>query len=462
MFYGYTTNKNYNFKLPNNFKNSYKNNNICIYNYNLKITDLQNNNYILCYDGFISNKSKLIKILNDNNYFIKSNTDEEIILLLYIIFKEKILNYLEGVFSIVIYEELENKLFFAKDKSNIYSIFYTFHNSNIVFSNSVKSIIDIINIPPTINKNGLLKLLTFNTINNDYRTIFKDILDINPKYYFLFKEGTFIKKIYKTNNAYNNNNINDLLNKKCCILSNTICNDNAITYSINYIKKYKNSSIIIKDNKNTINILLDNIYFFDITNDIIKNTAFPNILDYYKTFYTFLDLIKNDDYDLLITDEIFNLYNNTFNNDFKISNFNFYNLCNKNIILKNDLKIYINKFNNKYFQKYILNYMFKYALILSANFNISTYNITNFNNPLLKYYKNYSKEYIILLENKLKEFITNKNNKIFKIFDINYIKSTLNFHGENLESTFFSYQELLSYIIQIDYLINNFNVNLDF
>ena len=63
-----------------------------------------------------------------NDFDFKSNSDTEVILNLYIKYKHKILDLLEGMYAFVIYDNLEKKIFAARDEFGIKPLYYLFNN----------------------------------------------------------------------------------------------------------------------------------------------------------------------------------------------------------------------------------------------------------------------------------------------------------------------------------------------
>ena len=155
-----------------NFQDTYIDKNIALGHTRLSIIDLspagnqpmkityKNTEYIITYNGEIYNQDEIRTILKNNNFEFKTKCDTELVLLLYIIFREKALNYLDGIFSFAIYNNRDNTIFLARDHLGIKPLFYTNPNSNFPFSfaSEIKALLEHPSIEAIVDKNGVKEL----------------------------------------------------------------------------------------------------------------------------------------------------------------------------------------------------------------------------------------------------------------------------------------------------------------
>ena len=73
--------------------------------------------YSIVYNGEIYNYIELRKELKKAGYHFTTNSDTEVILVAYDCYKEKALQYFDGMFAFAIWDELEQTLFVASTKS---------------------------------------------------------------------------------------------------------------------------------------------------------------------------------------------------------------------------------------------------------------------------------------------------------------------------------------------------------
>lgn len=79
--------------------------------------------------------------------------------------------------------------------------------------------------------------------------------------------------------------------------------------------------------------------------------------------------------------------------------------------------------------------------------------------------KTYDPKYLSLVEHEIKRIMQNKDDELFKIIDRNYLSQIVSQGGENLKENWFgqlmTYPQTLAYIIQIDYWINIYNIEIE-
>lgn len=79
--------------------------------------------------------------------------------------------------------------------------------------------------------------------------------------------------------------------------------------------------------------------------------------------------------------------------------------------------------------------------------------------------KTYDPKYLKLVEYKMQSILNNKDSKILKIINKDYIQSILDIHGENLTENLFgqlmTYPQTLAYLIQIENWLNLYKVELE-
>ena len=74
--------------------------------------------YVMIFNGEIYNYKEIkLKYLRDVKF--KSGTDSEVLLELYAVMKEKILDIINGMFAIIIYDKVEDEIFFTRDRLGI-------------------------------------------------------------------------------------------------------------------------------------------------------------------------------------------------------------------------------------------------------------------------------------------------------------------------------------------------------
>ena len=99
-----------------------------------------NGNYDIIFNGEIYNFKELAK---EYNLKLRTKSDTEILLELYIQFGPPILNELNGMFALVILNKKTSELFIARDRLGIKPLYYTKHKGFITFSSEIAPLISL-------------------------------------------------------------------------------------------------------------------------------------------------------------------------------------------------------------------------------------------------------------------------------------------------------------------------------
>ena len=181
----------------------YTGKNIGLGNVRLSIIDLvsgqqplSNADKSLCivYNGEIFNYIELKQELIKLGYKFQTNSDTEVLLLMYQEYREKCLDKLNGQFAFAVWDKTKDQLFLARDRVGIRPLFYADTGNDFVFASEVKSILEHPQIKPEINFKALSQIFTFwTTITPD--TIFKNIYELPPGCYM--SVTTEVRRIVK-------------------------------------------------------------------------------------------------------------------------------------------------------------------------------------------------------------------------------------------------------------------------
>ncbi|KLE10498.1 asparagine synthase [Aliarcobacter butzleri L355] len=149
---------------------------------------------LLVFNGEIYNYKELIHV---EHLECKTKSDSEVLIRLYQKYEFDFLNKLNGMFSFCIYDMKKDLYFCARDRYGKKPFFYYFKDNKFIFSSSVKSILNLLDYKPNLNKVALSKYM---------------------QYFVSFGEDTFYQYIYKLESAsymiYEPNKSRELQKKK--------------------------------------------------------------------------------------------------------------------------------------------------------------------------------------------------------------------------------------------------------
>ena len=103
----------------------------------------QKDNRTIVFNGEIYNHNELRAELIRSNEFT-TNSDTEVLLTSYINYGEKCLDKLRGMFAFVIYDEVKDIVFGARDHFGIKPLYYVNNDEFIAFSSEYKSLVTLI------------------------------------------------------------------------------------------------------------------------------------------------------------------------------------------------------------------------------------------------------------------------------------------------------------------------------
>jgi asparagine synthase (glutamine-hydrolysing) len=145
--------------------------------------------YVIIFNGEIYNYIELREQLAVQGFTFRSQSDTEVILLLYIRYGKDCVQFLNGMFSFVIWDTQEKTLFAARDRLGIKPFYYTSDQNKFVFASEIKAIFASGLIEPEVNFEGFKDYLTFQFCLFD-KTLFNGIQKLLPGHWlFLEADG---------------------------------------------------------------------------------------------------------------------------------------------------------------------------------------------------------------------------------------------------------------------------------
>ena len=153
-------------------------------------------NYILAYNGETYNALSFRDDLIAKGHPIKSRTDSEVILYLYIEYGiDKMLDMLNGMFAFIIVDLKQRKSFIVRDQLGVKPM-YIYKTPNVfMFSSEIKSFTEHPDFKAELNTNHLDEYLLFRYCAHD-RTLYKDVKQLPPGHYYEISEDEVKVKKY--------------------------------------------------------------------------------------------------------------------------------------------------------------------------------------------------------------------------------------------------------------------------
>ena len=156
--------------------------------------------YTLVFNGEIYNYIELKKDLVAQGFDFKTDSDTEVLMALYHLHKTDCLHLLDGMFSFVLYDKEENKIFAARDRFGEKPFFYSYDsNQHFIFGSEIKTIISYTN-NKNLNNGMMYNYLAFGSIinkANTSETFYADVKRLPHAHYLFLDVATLEFKIKK-------------------------------------------------------------------------------------------------------------------------------------------------------------------------------------------------------------------------------------------------------------------------
>ncbi|MCT7566594.1 asparagine synthase (glutamine-hydrolyzing) [Aliarcobacter butzleri] len=156
---------------------------------------------LLVFNGEIYNYKELIHV---EHLECKTKSDSEVLIRLYQKYGFDFLNKLNGMFSFCIYDMKKDLYFCARDRYGKKPFFYYFKDNKFIFSSSVKSILNLLDYKPNLNKVALSKYMQY-FVSFGEDTFYQDIYKLESASYMIYepnKSPELQKKKYYKINTY--------------------------------------------------------------------------------------------------------------------------------------------------------------------------------------------------------------------------------------------------------------------
>jgi len=141
------------------------------------------------FNGELYNYRELTHSLTRRGHKFYTATDTEVLVHAYEEFGDEFLEYLNGMFALALWDSRQQRLIVARDRMGIKPLYYTRHDSALIFGSELKSLLTYPGLPRSVDLVALNEYLSFEYIPTP-RTIFQGISKLPPGHALSFYEGT--------------------------------------------------------------------------------------------------------------------------------------------------------------------------------------------------------------------------------------------------------------------------------
>jgi asparagine synthase (glutamine-hydrolysing) len=151
--------------------------------------------YILAFNGEIYNYIE-IKAELHNQYKFKTESDTEVLLAAFIIYGRSCLEKFNGMFSFAIWDNVEKKLFAARDRFGVKPFYYNLFQNTLYFSSEIKAL-HAAGIAKKPNEKVWASYFAFGSYGLPHETFWSDIAQLPGGHFLEFENKNLtIKKWY--------------------------------------------------------------------------------------------------------------------------------------------------------------------------------------------------------------------------------------------------------------------------
>ncbi|MCB9201633.1 MAG: asparagine synthase (glutamine-hydrolyzing) [Flavobacteriales bacterium] len=173
------------------YSNYWLEDNVCLGHNRLAIIDLNESSnqpmfsndgrYGVVFNGEIYNYKELKSNLKEYNF--KTNSDTEVLIAMFIKYGKDMLSYLNGMFSFVIFDKKENKLFCARDRFGVKPFYYSLQNGVLYFASEIKAIWEV-GVKKEKNDKVWSSYLVYGSYGLPHETFWNNIYQLSAGHYF--------------------------------------------------------------------------------------------------------------------------------------------------------------------------------------------------------------------------------------------------------------------------------------
>lgn len=152
--------------------------------------------YAIVYNGEIYNTDELIPPLSAAGYSFTTTSDTEVILYAYMHYGSSFISKLNGIFSIVIWDGAQNRLFLYRDRVGVKPLFYTLQNNTLLFGSEPKALFCYPHFKAAIDENSLREILAIGPARTSGNGVFCNVCEIRPGHMMSFSSSGIYDETY--------------------------------------------------------------------------------------------------------------------------------------------------------------------------------------------------------------------------------------------------------------------------
>jgi asparagine synthase (glutamine-hydrolysing) len=98
-------------------------------------------NYVIVFNGEIYDYKQLRKTLEQKGYQFRTKSDTEVLLYSFVEWKEKMVEYIDGIFAVAIMDIRQERIYLFSDRPGVKPLYYFFDGKSFAFASELKAIL---------------------------------------------------------------------------------------------------------------------------------------------------------------------------------------------------------------------------------------------------------------------------------------------------------------------------------
>lgn len=190
--------------------------------------DSQDGSVTIVFNGEIYGYAQLRNDLKEK-YPFRTTSDTEVILYAYLEYGDKFIDYIDGMFAIVIYDRRIEMLKIYRDRYGIKPLYYYIHNEEFAFASEIKALTASSgNKKWNVDETAIMDFLCYQYIPEP-KSIYSDVYKLNPAccLFYDLRERKIIKKerywrLHVCTKAYGNRKKKDILDEVRYLIAESV------------------------------------------------------------------------------------------------------------------------------------------------------------------------------------------------------------------------------------------------
>lgn len=148
---------------------------------------------VIVYNGEIYNTPELAAELKADGVVFRGHSDTEVILYLYEKYGEAMLNRLNGIFALAIWDKRNEYLFIARDQLGVKPLYYTADNGRFAFASEMKVLLRAGLADTALDPQAVLSHLGYLWSPRE-RTLVRSVRKVEPGHAMIVKDGRIVRQ----------------------------------------------------------------------------------------------------------------------------------------------------------------------------------------------------------------------------------------------------------------------------